>query len=112
MAKGALNQTDEAFISRVDLLESVPLPPPRAIYSILSGCLKECITKKLIKRCRILDWKAAEEAQRERKFAGKVATAEKEKDEREVRERGVAASLADLAIRCHVSSLLHIIFPL
>lgn len=112
MAKGALNQTDEAFISRVDLLESVPLPPPRAIYSILSGCLKECITKKLIKRCRILDWKAAEEAQRERKFARKVATAEKEKEAREVRERGVAASLADLAIRCHVSSLFHIIFPL
>lgn len=112
MAKGALNQTDEAFISRVDLLESVPLPPPRAIYSILSGCLKECITKKLIKRCRILDWKAAEEAQRERKFARKVATAEKEKEAREVRERGVAASLADLAIRCHVSSHFRIIFPL
>ncbi|WVO23443.1 uncharacterized protein IAS62_004797 [Cryptococcus decagattii] len=96
---------DEAFISRVDLLESVPLPPPRAIYSILSGCLKECITKKLIKRCRILDWKAAEEAQRERKFAEKVATAEKEKEAREVRERGVAASLVDLAIRCHAIEL-------
>ncbi|OWZ64058.1 hypothetical protein AYX14_02772 [Cryptococcus neoformans] len=96
---------DEAFISRVDLLESVPLPPPRAIYSILSGCLKECITKRLIKRCRILDWKAAEEAQRERKFAGEVSVAEKGKEAREVRERGVAASLADLAVRCHAIEL-------
>lgn len=50
-----------------------------------------------------MDWKAAEEALRERKFAGEASVAEKEKEAREVRERGVAASLADLAVKCHVS---------
>ncbi|WVO16749.1 hypothetical protein L204_104433 [Cryptococcus depauperatus] len=89
---------DEAFISRVDLQEHIPLPPPRAVYSILSGCLQECITKGLIRHCRILDWKAAEEAQNERKW-GRTDSIEGMKQGK--RERAVSGVLADLAVKCH-----------
>ncbi|WVQ80888.1 hypothetical protein IAT38_002995 [Cryptococcus sp. DSM 104549] len=87
---------DEAFISRVDLQEHVPLPPPRAIYSILSGCLREIIFKGLVKKCRILDWKAAEEAKKARKWGG---AGEEPLEGR--RERRVGAALVDLAEKAH-----------
>ncbi|WRT63819.1 uncharacterized protein IL334_000744 [Kwoniella shivajii] len=46
---------DEAFMSRVDMVELVPLPPAKAVYSILVGCMTEMMSKGLIKIRNFLD---------------------------------------------------------
>ncbi|TYJ51399.1 hypothetical protein B9479_008031 [Cryptococcus floricola] len=97
-----IDAIDEAFLSRVDLSEHVPLPPPRAVYSILSGCLREMGKKGLVRGCRVMDWQGAEEARRERKFEGGEG---KGGDKKREREKAIGASLAELAIRCHAIEL-------
>ncbi|OCF41656.1 hypothetical protein I317_04567 [Kwoniella heveanensis CBS 569] len=79
---------DEAFISRVDMQEYVPLPPPQAVYHILSGCLDEMMSKELMKRVILLKWDAAN-------YSAGSKERESERKER------VGAALAVLAKRCY-----------
>ncbi|WWC85835.1 uncharacterized protein L201_000702 [Kwoniella dendrophila CBS 6074] len=79
---------DEAFMSRVDMLELVPLPPPEAVYSILKGCIDEMMSKRMIKSRdlshvdRAMDFKGTWEIQ-------------------EDRTKRYSGGLAALAVRCH-----------
>ncbi|WVQ93563.1 hypothetical protein IAU59_000638 [Kwoniella sp. CBS 9459] len=79
---------DEAFISRVDMQEYVPLPPPQAVYYILSGCLEEMMDKGLMKRRTLLKWDAAE-----------YCAGSKERESN--RKERIGSALASLAKRCH-----------
>ncbi|OCF71148.1 hypothetical protein I204_08101 [Kwoniella mangroviensis CBS 8886] len=54
-----LDAIDEAFLSRVDLSELVPLPPAEAVYSILKGCIEEMMLKSMIKKRKLLDYRRA-----------------------------------------------------
>ncbi|WVW81823.1 hypothetical protein I302_103820 [Kwoniella bestiolae CBS 10118] len=54
-----IDAIDEAFLSRVDLSELVPLPPPEAVYSILKGCIEEMMRKKMIKERKLLEYQRA-----------------------------------------------------
>ncbi|WVQ62665.1 uncharacterized protein L199_000812 [Kwoniella botswanensis] len=54
-----LDAIDEAFLSRVDLSELVPLPPAEAVYSILKGCIDEMMIRDMIKKRNLLDYRRA-----------------------------------------------------
>ncbi|WWC58145.1 uncharacterized protein I303_100680 [Kwoniella dejecticola CBS 10117] len=79
---------DEAFMSRVDMLELVPLPPPEAVYSILKGCVEEMMSKQMIKSRSMLNWARANDYS---------FTWEGQDD----KSRRYSGALAQLAIRCH-----------
>ncbi|WWC66819.1 uncharacterized protein I206_100726 [Kwoniella pini CBS 10737] len=79
---------DEAFMSRVDMVELVPLPPPEAIYYILKGCIEEMMSKNMIKNRQLLEWTRAEDQWR---------TWKKSED----KIKRYSGALAQLAIKCY-----------
>ncbi|KAI5451283.1 hypothetical protein NCC49_001879 [Naganishia albida] len=48
---------DSAFIDRADIKQYIGLPPPQAVYWILSGCLTELMRAGIIEHLDLLDWK-------------------------------------------------------
>ncbi|WWD22527.1 hypothetical protein CI109_107020 [Kwoniella shandongensis] len=85
-----LGAIDEAFISRVDLQEYVPLPPPQAIYTILFSIIREMMKKGMIKHIDLPSW-------------GLVKTLLRNEEWRESpgRSAEVGKSLAKLAEKCY-----------
>jgi hypothetical protein len=49
---------DSAFVDRADIKEYVDYPPPQAIYWILTSCLRELMSKGLVREMKLLEWKA------------------------------------------------------
>ncbi|WVF65932.1 hypothetical protein IAT40_000670 [Kwoniella sp. CBS 6097] len=82
---------DEAFISRVDMQEYVPLPPPQAVYHILSGCLQEMMDKGLVKVRLMYRWDVAD---KQSETVGQTS-----------RDDRIGGALAALAKRCHSLNL-------
>ena len=52
-----LTCADSAFVDRADIKEYVGLPPPQAVYWILTSCLNELIDKKLVRPCEFVNWR-------------------------------------------------------
>ncbi|KAJ9100921.1 hypothetical protein QFC20_005337 [Naganishia adeliensis] len=48
---------DSAFIDRADIKQYIGLPPPQAVYWILSGCLTELMRAGIIQHLDLLEWK-------------------------------------------------------
>ncbi len=78
--------TDPAFVDRADIKEYVGLPPPEAIYWILTSCLSQLIKGGLIKPTQLASW---QEAQMQSETNGSIS---------------ISARLALLASNCHVST--------
>ena len=52
---------DSAFVDRADVKFIIPLPPPRAVYTILRSCLLELIRVKLVQQAvRGMNWRAVD----------------------------------------------------
>ncbi|WVR03590.1 hypothetical protein IAU60_000582 [Kwoniella sp. DSM 27419] len=83
---------DEAFISRVDMQEFVPLPPAQAVYSILAGCMGEMMEKRLVRHRTLREWAIAKA----------YRTDWREQQNKSDRASG---ALAELATRCHAIEL-------
>ena len=50
---------DSAFVDRADIKEYVGLPPPQAIYWILSSCLQQLQAGNLVKHASLPLWGTA-----------------------------------------------------
>lgn len=41
---------DNAFLDRADIVQYIGLPPPDALYTILSGCMSELMEKGIMNK--------------------------------------------------------------
>ncbi|GHJ89240.1 hypothetical protein NliqN6_5642 [Naganishia liquefaciens] len=53
----AIGKSHSAFIDRADIKQYIGLPPPQAVYWILSGCLTELMRAGIIAHLDLLEWK-------------------------------------------------------